>query len=239
VWSGQSSLALHTMGSDLLGACPQCCRCRRRVKLTRRIQVVRATASVSRRGFADSTEEVADGGASDGRAAAVGAAAEGPRPVAAGDRVPGGLLASRGGADRAAAPAAVGPPGPLGARTGTAEAGRPGGDHPRRARWTVLHRDRRPAGEGDLHGVAGGRRGWWPGSVPSVAGAPARPAAGQAAQDPEAGPPAAGRAGQRLAGRMVVAAADLGPVADPVPRRSHDAGEPRNHLPGPVRAGPR
>ena len=41
------------------------------------------------------------------------------------------------------------------------------------------------------------------------------------------------------AGRMVVAGTDLGPVADRVPRRSHDVGEQRNHLPGPLRAGPR
>jgi hypothetical protein len=133
----------------------------------------------------------------------------------------------------------VGPPGPLGARARAVDAGRPGGDHPRVACRTVLHRDRRPAGEGDLHGVAGGGRQRRPDPVPGVAGAPARPAAGQAAQDPEAGPCPAGRAGQQLASRMVVAAADLGSVADRVPRRSHDVGEPRNHLPGPVRAGPR
>jgi hypothetical protein len=84
--------------------------------------------------------------------------------------------------------------------------------------------------------VAGRRR---PGPVPGLAGAPARPGAGQATQDLEAGPSPAGRPGQQLAGPMVVAGTDLGPVADPVPRRSHDAGEPRNHLPGPVRAGPR
>jgi Helix-turn-helix domain len=84
--------------------------------------------------------------------------------------------------------------------------------------------------------VAGRRR---PGPVSSLAGPPARPAAGQAAQDPEAGPCPTGRPGQQLAGRMVVAGTDLGPVADPVPRRSHDVGEPRNHLPSPVRAGPR
>jgi hypothetical protein len=45
--------------------------------------------------------------------------------------------------------------------------------------------------------------------------------------------------GQQLAGPMVVAGADLGPVADPVPRRSHDVGEPRDDRPGPGRAGPR
>jgi hypothetical protein len=123
-----------------------------------------------------------------------------PGPVVTGDRAPGGLLASGGGADRAAAPAAAGPPGPLGARTGAADAGRPGGDHPGRARRGVLHRDRRPAGEGDLHGVAGGGRGRRPGSVPGLAGAPARPPAGQAAQDPEAGPcPLAGRVSGWLA----------------------------------------
>ena len=37
----------------------------------------------------------------------------------------------------------------------------------------------------------------------------------------------------------MVAAGDLGPVADRVRRRSHDEGEPRDHLPGLVRAGPR
>jgi Helix-turn-helix domain len=63
-------------------------------KLTRRIQLVGATASVSRRGFADSTEGVADGGASDGTAAAAGAEVEGQGPVVAGDRAPGGLLPS-------------------------------------------------------------------------------------------------------------------------------------------------
>src|SRR6516162_5465385 len=36
---------------------------------------------------------------------------------------------------------------------------------------------------------------------------------------------------------MVVAGADRGPVADRVPGRSHDACEPRDHLPGAVRAG--
>jgi hypothetical protein len=201
--------------------------------------MVGATASVSRRRFADSTEEVAGDATPDGRAAAAGAAAEGPRPVAAGDRVPGGLLPPGGGADRAAAPAADGPPGPLGTRAGAVDAGRPGGDHPRGGRRTVVHRDRRPAREGDLHGVAGGGRQRRPGPVPGLAGPPARPRAGQAAQDPEADPCPAGRAGQQLADPMVVAAADRGPVADPVPKRSHDAGEPRNHLPGPVRAGPR
>jgi hypothetical protein len=55
-----------------------------------------------------------------------------------------------------------------------------------------------PLGEGDLHGVAGGGRRWRPSP-------PARPAAGQAAQDPEAGPSSAGRPGQWLAGLMVVA----------------------------------
>jgi hypothetical protein len=62
-----------------------------------------------------------------------------------------------------------------------------------------------PLGEGDLHGVAGGGRRWRPSPVPGLAGPPARPAAGQAAQDPEAGPSSAGRPGQWLAGPMVVA----------------------------------
>ena len=55
----------------------------------------------------------------------------------------------------------------------------------------------------------------------------------------QAGLPAAGRPGRQLAARVVVAGADLAPVADRVPGRSHDAGEPRDHLPGAVRAGPR
>jgi transposase, IS30 family len=42
----------------------------------------------------------------------------------------------------------------------------------------------------------------------------------------------------QLAAGMVVATADLAPVADRVPRRSHDEGEPRDHLPGAVCAGP-
>jgi transposase, IS30 family len=46
-------------------------------------------------------------------------------------------------------------------------------------------------------------------------------------------------AGHRVAGTVVVAGADLGQVAHRAPRRSHDVGEPRNHLPGAVRPGPR
>ena len=51
--------------------------------------------------------------------------------------------------------------------------------------------------------------------------------------------PPAGRPGHQAAGRVVVTGADLPPVADRAPGRSHDVGEPRNHLPIPVCAGPR
>ena len=55
----------------------------------------------------------------------------------------------------------------------------------------------------------------------------------------EAEPCPAGRPGHAVAARVVVAAGDRRPVADGVRRRSDDAGEPRDDLPGPVRAGPR
>ena len=85
----------------------------------------------------------------------------------------------------------------------------------------------------------GGGRQRRAGCLPGVAGSSAGPPAGPAAQDCQAGLPRAGRPGHRLAGAVVVAGADLAPVADRVPARSHDAGEPRDDLPGPVRAGPR
>src|SRR5262249_47915260 len=80
------------------------------------------------------------------------------------------------------------------------------------------------ARQGGLDGVAGGGGQRRPGRLPGVAGASAGPRPGAAAQDTQAGLPAAGRPGHRVAGRMVVAAANIPPVADRVPRRSHDVG---------------
>lgn len=57
---------------------------------------------------------------------------------------------------------------------------------------------------GGLHRVAGGGRQRRSRRVPGVAGASARPRAGPAAQDAEAGVPGAGGPGQHLAGRMMV-----------------------------------
>ncbi len=70
-------------------------------------------------------------------------------------------------------------------------------------------------------------------------GAPGRVRAGPATEDPEAGLPASGRPGRRVARAVVVAGADRRAVAHRVPRRSDDAGEPRDDLPVAVRRGPR
>ena len=89
-----------------------------------RIQVVGATASVSRRGFADSTEGLPMAAylTAEQRQLALRLKARACRYVRSGPRW---AAHTRGGADRTAAPAAAGPAGPLGARTGAADAGRP------------------------------------------------------------------------------------------------------------------
>ena len=58
-------------------------------------------------------------------------------------------------------------------------------------------------------------------------------------KSPEAGLPASGRPGRRVARAVVVPGADRRAVAHRVPRRSDDAGEPRDDLPVAVRRGPR
>ena len=143
------------------------------------------------------------------------------------------------GADRAAGLAAAGPPGRLGARAGAADPGGPGGDHPGPACRGVVHRDRRPAGQGGLHGVAGGGRQRRPGRVPGMAGASACPRAGPAAQAPKLACP-------ELAAQVTSWLAEWwSPVQISARLRIEHPGdpmmqyEPRDDLPGPVRAGPR
>ena len=113
--------------------------------------------------------------------------------------------------------AAAGPPGRLGARAGTADPGRPGGDQPRPACRAVVHCDRCPAGKGDLHGVAGSGCQRRARAVPGVAGSSAGPGSGQAAEDLQAGLPAAGCPGHQVARAMVVAGADRRPDAGTPP----------------------
>ena len=60
-----------------------------------------------------------------------------------------------------------------------------------------------------------------------------------ATQARQAGPPAAGAPGEHLARGAVVARGDRRALAPGVPRRSDDAGEPRDHLPVPLRPRPR
>src|SRR5262249_29818247 len=103
--------------------------------------------------------------------------------------------------------------GGVGGWGGSVESGRPGGDRSRAARWLVVDRDRGPARQGHLHGVAGGRRQRRPAGVPGLAGAGAGAAARQAAQTVQIGPCQAGGPGERMAAGVVVAAGDYVPAA--------------------------
>jgi hypothetical protein len=194
--------------------------------------------STSRRSFVDSAEERSHGVSSECGAAAAGAAAEGQRLDAAVDRAAGRLLESGGRADRA------GPsrrpvrqdswvPGPGRLRLGDREEislGLHAGEA-----LTVIAALLAKATSTVSREVAGngGRLG------AGVAGPSARSRAGPPPEGAQAGESPAGCPGHRVAASVVVAAEDLGPVADRVRRRSHDVGEPRNLLPGPVRPGTR
>jgi len=127
-------------------------------------------------------------------------------------------------------------PGSVGARVGTADCGRPRGDQPGPARGRVPHGDRGPARQGHVDGVLRGQPATAAGMGPRLAGASTCPGAGPSAQALPARPCRAGRPGVPVGAPVVAAAGDLAPVAAGVRRRSDDAGEPRDQLPGAVRA---
>ena len=108
------------------------------------------------------------------------------------------------GAHRAAGLAAAGPPRWLGARAGTADAGRPGGDQPGPACRGVVHRDRGPAGQGGLDGVAGGGRQRRPRTATGRGGRISGPASRPGGPSAASWPARAGGPGHQLAGRVVV-----------------------------------
>ena len=181
-----------------------------------------------------------DDRASDDGATAAGATAEHAKGCRCGRSAARSAASHEVGPDRRAPRVeAAGAIAGVAARARAADLGRPGGDQSRAARGRLVHRDRGQAGQGGLDRVPGGGRQRRPRRLPGLAGAPAGSRPGPRPEDVEAELCPARGPGHPVAAGVVVAAGDRRPVADGVRRRSDDAGEPRDDLPGPVRAGPR
>lgn len=101
----------------------------------------------------------------------------------------------------------------------------------------TLSRRRPSAWPAALDGHAGGRRQRWPGPLLGLGRAPAGTRASTAPQAVQAPGGPAARRGDLPPEAAVVAAGDRATLTARLPRRSGDAGEPRDDLPVAVRAG--